>query len=60
MIETWLLWAWLCAGPGAAGECAPLPDRVFDARGECMRESKEQRTAEPRLVAHCRKVKPAD
>jgi hypothetical protein len=58
MIETWLLWSWLCAGPGPGGECAPQPDRVIeDDRGACLRAAREARAKEPKLVAHCRRVK---
>ena len=51
---TWLLWAWLCAGPGPAGECAPLPDRPMSSRGECLRAAAELRAGDARIVAHCR------
>jgi hypothetical protein len=57
VIEIWILWAWLCAGPGRTGECAPLPDRLIEGRGLCLRQARETREAFPQINAHCRRAK---
>ncbi len=53
---TWLLWAWLCSGPGASGECAPLPDRPMPSRVDCLRAARALHVENPQVVAHCRRV----
>jgi hypothetical protein len=60
MIETWILWAWLCTGRGVAGECRPLPDQTIEGRGTCLQAARELRQANPQIIAHCRRMKPGD
>ncbi len=52
MIEAWIFWSWLCAGPGPAGECHPLPDRTPDSRAACLQASRAARQADARIVVH--------
>jgi len=59
MIEAWILWSWLCAGPGPAGECHPLPDRTLESRAACLQASRAARQADTRIVAHCRRARGA-
>jgi hypothetical protein len=56
MIETWILWSWLCTGPGRTGECAPLPDKRVEGRGLCLRQAKAIRQAFPEVTAHCKRA----
>jgi hypothetical protein len=36
-----------------------LPDQSIFGRGPCLVAAKQARAENPRLVAHCRRVKPA-
>jgi len=60
MIETWILWSWLCTGPGAAGERRPLPDPTLESRAACLQALRAAQQAEARIVAHCQEVKRVD
>ena len=57
---TWILWAWLCAGPGPTGECRPLSDQTTEGRGTCLHAAREMRQANSQIIAHCRRLKPDD
>lgn len=55
---TWVVWAWLCTGPGPSGECHALPDWPVATLSECYHEAADLRaTLGDRVIAHCRKAR---
>ena len=54
MIAVWILGTWLCAGPGATGECAPQPDERYPTRETCLAAARLARAGHPTLRTTCR------
>lgn len=53
---TWLLSVWLCAGPGAGGECAPSgPATRFESLRACRAEAVRLKRENPAVIGRCRK-----
>lgn len=55
---TWLLSVWICAGPGAGGECAPSgPVIRFESLRACRAEAVRLKRENPSVIGRCRKQK---